>query len=247
MKLIPKGSNKISKVEKSLQITNKLIKEIDSREVTLADDFRCTIPDENFQKVLIEDYNIEVVDGTVAYKDVKGIDELRCAAKSIQSLEGIEYFISLERLICFANPISIMDIRKNSKLKTLICWQNYWNENKLNSLDVSNNPELEYLNVSPNDLTFLDLSNNPALTTLSCSRNQLTSLDVSNNPALEILSCSENQLTSLDVSKNTVLAKLICEENQLTSLDVSNNPKLKQVRLEGNPGNWWKELEKDEE
>jgi len=30
-------------------------------------------------------------------------------------------------------------------------------------------------------------------------------------------------------------------------LDVSNNPKLKQVRLEGNPGNWWKELEKDEE
>ena len=95
MKLIPKGSNKLTKVGKSLQITNKLIKEIDSRELTYPDNFRCPIPDENFQEVLIEDYNIEVVDGTVAYKDVKGIKELDCSRKKIQSLEGVEYFTAL--------------------------------------------------------------------------------------------------------------------------------------------------------
>ena len=53
-KLIPKGSNALAKVVKSIAITNKLIKEIDSREVVPADDFRVPIPDENFRKYLLE-------------------------------------------------------------------------------------------------------------------------------------------------------------------------------------------------
>jgi Leucine-rich repeat (LRR) protein len=59
--------------------------------------------------------------------------------------------------------------------------------------------------------------------------------------------CSRNQITSLDVTKNNLLTSLICHENQLSSLDITNNPLLKQVVLKNNPGDWWKELEKDEE
>ena len=82
---------------------------------------------------------------------------------------------------------------------------------------------------------------------MNCDENQLTSLDLSKNTFLDRFWCKENQLTSLDVSKNTDLAYLDCSKNQLTSLDLSNNPKLKKGFFEGNPGDWWKELEKDEE
>ena len=62
---------------------------------------------------------------------------------------------------------------------------------------------LETLNCSNNKITSLDVSNNPKLTSLSCRNNQLSSLDVSSNPALTDLYCDYNQLTSLDVTNNT--------------------------------------------
>jgi len=56
-----------------------------------------------------------------------------------------------------------------------------------------------------NKLTSLDLTNNTKLDTLFCENNQLTSLDLSNNTAVQNLSCFSNQLTSLDISKNSLL------------------------------------------
>ena len=97
----------------------------------------------------------------------------------IESLEGIEYFTTLEVLDCTGHKIKQLDVSKNTALTRLIC-----SSNQLASLDVSKNTTLEIL---------------------QCSSNQLTSLDVSKNTALTDLSCFNNQLTSLDVSKNTTL------------------------------------------
>ena len=92
----------------------------------------------------------------------------------IESLEGIEYFTTLEVLDCTGHKIKQLDVSKNTALTRLIC-----SSNQLASLDVSKNTTLEILQCSSNQLTSLDVSKNTALTDLSCFNNQLTSLDVS--------------------------------------------------------------------
>jgi Leucine-rich repeat (LRR) protein len=66
-------------------------------------------------------------------------------SQKIQSLAGIEYFTSLEYLLCGDNVLTQLDISKNTALKGLFC-----SGNKLTSLDVSYNPELQILDVRMN-------------------------------------------------------------------------------------------------
>jgi len=104
----------------------------------------------------------------------------------------------------------------------------------ITSLDVSNCPTLEVLDVINCSLPSLDVSKNTALTGLNCSTNNLTSLDVSKNTLLSFLTCSTNNLTSLDVSKNTALTYLGCGVNKLISLDVSKNTLLSFLECSAN-------------
>ncbi|MDX9853322.1 MAG: Ig-like domain-containing protein [Tenuifilaceae bacterium] len=89
--------------------------------------------------------------------------------------------------------------------------------NPITALDVSKNTELIGLDCSGNQLTMLDVSKNTKLTALSCNLNQINTLDVSNNIALTALDCNSNQLTTLDVSKNTALKLLYCYNNPFTT------------------------------
>ena len=88
-------------------------------------------------------------------------------------------------------------------------------DNKITTLDVSQNTALERLWCTDNQLTALDVSKNIALTGLYCYNNQLTALDVSKNTALTVFDCYNNQLTALDVSQNTALTWLSCTGNQI--------------------------------
>ena len=88
-------------------------------------------------------------------------------------------------------------------------------DNKITTLDVSQNTALERLWCTDNQLTALDVSKNIALTGLYCYNNQLTALDVSKNTALTVLDCYNNQLTALDVSPNTSLIWFSCTGNQI--------------------------------
>lgn len=169
-------------------------------------------------------------------KDVADITELDVsgtynAVGELTFLKGIEYFTSLKRLSCGDNKLTSLDVSNNTALEWLECFNN-----QLTSLDVSNNTALTYLSCGFNQLTTLDVGNNTALTDLSCSDNQLTSLNVSNNTALTSLYCEYNQLTSLDVSNNTALTYLHCSSNKLTSLDISNNKLLEDLTCYDNPG-----------
>lgn len=158
-------------------------------------------PDENFRSWLLsQSYGS---DGVLTEEEIAGVNKINVYRESIQSLKGIEYFTALTYLDCSFNPLT--------------------------SLDVSKNTALTYLNCNGNQLTLLDVSKNTALTELYCDGNQLTSLDVSKNTSLTRLDCYSNQLTSLDVSKNTALTQLYCYSNQLTSLDLSGCTALTQL------------------
>ena len=131
-------------------------------------------------------------DNKLSQAELDAVDDINVDSDDISSLKGLEHF---------------------TKLKVLNCIRN-----KLTTLDVSKNPDLENLVCSMNKLTSLDVSNNPKLETFWCSRNQLTSIDVSHNPKLEYFICDNNQLSALDVSKNPELIKLHCYYNQVLSL-----------------------------
>ena len=166
-------------------------------------------------------------DGQISEKEAANAVALR--VYDVRNMDEISYFTSLEWLSCSRNSypygeIESLNVSNNASLTYLDC-----SRNKITSLDVSNNTALTYLSCWENQLTSLDLSNNTALTDLDCRYNQLTSLDVSNNTALTDLWCYDNQLTSLDVSKNTALTTLACGGNQFESLDLSNNTALKEL------------------
>lgn len=140
--------------------------------------------------------------------EISKITEINVNGTQLTSLMGIEYFISLKKLECIQNEISVLDVSKNTELTHLICWSN-----QLANLDVSKNTALVELNCDVNKLKTLDVTKNTELTKLCSSTNELTTLNVTENTKLRALACTHNQLTILDVSKNTELAELKCWNN----------------------------------
>ena len=201
-----------------------------------------SIPDQIFEQELIFLGYDNVIDGQVLTNNIIGIDSLTLDYGNINSLIGIEDFMSLTILRCRDNYLTSLDVSQNTSLTTLVCNRNQLTSlvvnganslkelsfmgNQLTTLDVSQNTQLVDIQGSYNQLTTLDVSNNTALTYLGCNNNQLTTLDVIQNTQLVDIQVGYNQLTTLDVSNNTALTTLTCTSNQLTNLDVSNNTAL---------------------
>ncbi|MBT7750609.1 MAG: hypothetical protein HN728_12325 [Flavobacteriales bacterium] len=157
------------------------------------------VPDDNFENELIEQGYDAVLDDSVTTANIDTVIYLDVSSLNIGDLTGIEDFTSLTRLEC--------------------------EENKLTTLDLSQNTALNHLDVDANTLTTLDLSSNTALTFFEGADNQLTSLDLSLNVALTEFYCENNQLTSLDFKNgnNTLIVDFACTNNpNLTCIDVDD-------------------------
>ncbi|MBR6110155.1 MAG: hypothetical protein IKQ36_10500 [Clostridia bacterium] len=100
----------------------------------------------------------------------------------------------------------------------------------ITELDLTYNPELEFLEMEGNPVGTLDLSSCPKLWYLMCENCGLTELDLSNNPDLMFLNCGLNDISALDLSKNTKLLSLNCDLTLLTELDVSACVRLAQLQ-----------------
>ena len=112
------------------------------------------VPDDNFENELIEQGYDSVLDDSVTTANIDTVINLDVSSLNIIDLTGIEGFISLTRLDCEGNKLTI--------------------------LDLSQNTALNHLDIDANALTSLDLSLNVALTEFDCENNQLTSLDFRN-------------------------------------------------------------------
>ena len=150
-------------------------------------------PDANFRSYLLEQsYG---ADGIITSDEIEGITSINVFEKDIESLEGIGYFKNLRYLYC-----------------------------------------------DNNKLTSLDLSNNTALESIQCPNNQLTSLDVSGCNNLQTLLCEQNNLTSLNISGCSGLYWLYIYQNQIKgaamdafveSLPTVNNGQMRVIYNEG--------------
>ena len=129
-------------------------------------DYRVSIPDEKFREILKEKYGLLFdVSETIAYQDIKEIRDLEVSNNQISSLQGIEYFSSLQILNCGGNALTNLDISQNSELEKLNC-----PNNKLKELDVSQNTNLQVLVCSENEFTSLNVSQNFKLRSLYCEK-----------------------------------------------------------------------------
>ena len=174
--------------------------------------YDCAYGDDSEQTICIDADN----DGKISFSEAKKVKILALTDLEDETAESY-------------NIADISEIRYFTELAALYC-----DDNKLTSLDVSNNTALGLLSLDDNQLTSLDLGNNAGLVVLNCARNRLVSIDVSSNAALEFLFLKGNQLTSIDVSNNAGLKVLGCGRNRLTTLDLSKNTSLTDVYCEGN-------------
>ena len=122
-----------------------------------------TIPDQNFEQALIDLGYDNVLDGQILTSNISSLNYLNISNLNIQSLTGIEDFITLTNLNCSDNQIDSLNLINNTILSSLEC-----GDNQLISLVINNNVTLNYLSCSNNQLTNLDISQNINLESLWC-------------------------------------------------------------------------------
>lgn len=107
--------------------------------------------------------------------------------------------------------------------------------NQLESLDISQSPNIQELYCTYNNLTALDVTRHRQLAKLDCEVNRLTELNLETNSLLQYLKCNYNQLTALKTTNNPELRTLEIKSNQIDVLDLSNNQKINTLRCQECP------------
>ena len=79
-------------------------------------------PDANFRKV-VKRFDRDG-DNVLSAEEIASVTEIVCIGRDIQSLQGIEYFTALTKLECYNNPLTSLDVSKNTALRTLLCHNN---------------------------------------------------------------------------------------------------------------------------
>lgn len=177
------------------------------------------IPDPNFEKALIEIGIDNVLDGKVNTSSVCYLTELKILEpKGIQSIKGLESFISLQKLWIEHQKLEAIDLSKNVNLLFLSLW-----DNPLQTIDLTKNVKLEILGLSEVNMETVDLSKNINLVEIAFQNGQGKGYGVSKG------------FTALDLSQNINLARVYVWQNRLTSLDLSNQLKLTDIWFQDNP------------
>ena len=116
-----------------------------------------SIPNQNFEKKLIELGHDDVLDGRVLTVDIEKVTSLSVSGSwdnkgDILDLSGIESFKKLVSLNCSSNKINYLNLSQNTLLRSLSC-----GDNRLTDLDISESNGLEFIFCSINKLNELDI------------------------------------------------------------------------------------------
>ncbi len=199
--------------------------------------------DSNFENHLLENGTDTNNDGKIDINEAGMVDSLNLRGKGITSLEGINYFTSLdtldagENLLTNFNGIDLIDLNwlflDNNNISDFVIIESSeitrlgLSSNQITALNVNEFINLEVLSVDNNLLEELDVSNLTKLESLSCGRNEISQLHLGNLPELKNLHIFENNLDSLDLSQLENLINFGCSRNNFKKLDMSNLSNLK--------------------
>jgi|GEM_PF-882536 len=175
-----------------------------------------------------EDGEIQISEA-LAVKGLKVNTSIMTTAGDLESLEGLQYFTNLQRLVCYGNQIESLDVTMLQDLVELDCHHNH-----LATLDFSGLPVLDLVRCYHNSISVMPLDNLPMLRFLQASQNSLGQLDVTGLPALEALSCESNQLTALEIHDMPTLREVEAFNNLLTAIDLDGLTELRFLGIENN-------------
>lgn len=147
----------------------------------------------------------------------------------------------ISALVLGGNPLLISLDAHNTKLENGIDLSNNVNLNILNlnntavgAIDVSNNTKLTKLYLSKTNISELDISKCPSLSIVDISDNSISELMTHKNKSLASLHCEFNSIAELDLKLNTNLSRLDASDNHLSNLDLSMNKYLHYIDLKNN-------------
>lgn len=198
----------------------------------LADDITIdatNFPDANFLSV-VNGFDTNK-DGALSLSERNAVTSLVVANKSINSLQGVEYFTQITVLYCNLNNLTSLDLSSNTLLKEVYC-----DRNKITSLNLSGLYNLQKLECHTNQLTSLDVSNFSKLWSLYCFGNpNLNVLDISNCVALQEIQVSDCNLDTLSLPNASGLRKLTVNNNNISTLNIQGFSALTDLYVAQNP------------
>ncbi|MGC9328774.1 MAG: leucine-rich repeat domain-containing protein, partial [Candidatus Hinthialibacter sp.] len=179
-------------------------------------------PDPKFREIVEKVMGVEPGGRFYAVEAAERTGLLECSMRNIEDLKGIEFFPNLSRLHCSQNKLRSLDLSNNAALEILRC-----NENRLTELDLSRNFRLKEAYCNQNRIQSIILKNNDSFLTLACLENEITALDLRQAPNLQNLYCAANLLGELDLSESNALEELDCSRNRLAAITLKDCPHLK--------------------
>lgn len=187
------------------------------------------IPDKNLRAYIKQKY---VPDSDVLTNlQAAGITGDLCLPSGVETLKGIEYFVSLDSLQSYVvqSYITEADLSKNVSLKKIYLSSTF----NLKTLNIKGLNQLESLDISSTKLKQFDLSQLPeGLKYLGIGELDYTSIDVKRFPNLENLIIYMNQIETLDLSGMKKLRKLQANGcSSMKSIDLSGCSALKELTL----------------
>ena len=194
---------------------------------------------DNFPDAKFREYINDNIDkdgnGSLSKAEREAVTEIKVGRTNYNdtqyaNLVGLKYFPNLQTLICFDNDMDELNLSENPELTYLDCSQN----NLRNTLDLSKNEKLKTLICRNNKIETLNLENNVALEKLEFTNNRVNNLDLSKNIKLIELNYENNNLSSLDLSANKEIKILNCKLNDIKNLDLSSNLNLSELNCQQN-------------
>ena len=187
--------------------------------------------------------NLKIADLT-GLEQCENITTIDCSGNYISEIR-LPGLTKLSSLICFGNPIEVLDLSNCSALRVLNMQNNtenaivedelkltYYDQSESLTIDVTNTIINRIFVCRSSTLAYLDVSKNAHLTELSAYVNpNLNSIDVSSLVQLQILDLGDCGFTNLDVSQNVLLTELCVTNNKLSpavAADVFSTATVKQ-------------------
>jgi len=188
-----------------------------------------------FKQKLLEDNDVDINnDGEIQIVEAEAMTVLQLGSnpqspEEITDLQGIEYFINLEQLICFSNFLTEVDLSALTQLREL-----NMRNNNLTSINLGEGTQLTELNLKGNNLSTIDLSTFTNLDHLILEGNPLGNVNVSNQINATYINVRYCGLSEIDITANLVLEELAISNNDLTTIDLSTTPNMTNLLINNN-------------
>lgn len=124
------------------------------------------------------------------------------------------------------NQLEEIIFPNNNKIETLKIMHTM-----IQTIDLSQSPELTELDIRFNQLSHIDLSKNTKLKDARLSNDTLSSIDIANCLELERLGISNSKISAIDISQHKNLRNIYINKTPMKSIDASQNPNLQSIAV----------------